>query len=391
MARGSSKLPRGINANSNGTYRARVTYEGRQYTIGTYMAVSYAKAALDVARGQMARGTFVPPAVRLERRKRAEAEAKARLLTVKDWSERWLDDLKKRGRTANTIVTTRSVLTAHILPMLGDMQLVDVTQDHIDGVTSGKTPTVTRNVLRTLSAMYNAAIRAEAGGVTRSPITAKAPQVRRSASSERMLSLEQVRAIAEAMPEDLQAAVWLAATCGLRLGEILGLQRHDLELDDPDKAVLHVRRQWMTKASPAAYGPPKDGSARSIAVPDAIVPILVTQLARYVGPDDDAPVFPSVSSKKKPVPQTSFNTAWSIAREPVKPGYHFHYLRHVALTLYSRQGATQRDTMQRGGHSDPKVAQIYQETDENRDRELTNKLNESIKDAVGTPKIRKAE
>ena len=63
----------------------------------------------------------------------------------------------------------------------------------------------------------------------------------------------------EAMPDRLRIAVPLAAWCALRLGEVLGLERRDLEhLDDPEKAVLHVRRQFNVKAN--TLTPPKADS-----------------------------------------------------------------------------------------------------------------------------------
>ncbi|WP_340506295.1 integrase [Bifidobacterium breve] len=52
---------------------------------------------------------------------------------------------------------------------------------------------------------------------------------------------EQVQALADAMPPNLALGVLLAGTLGLRQGEVLGLQRRDIELD-ASPALLHVRR-----------------------------------------------------------------------------------------------------------------------------------------------------
>jgi len=69
---------------------------------------------------------------------------------------------------------------------------------------------------------------------------------------------EEVMAFTEAMPPHLQIAVPLAAWCALRIGELLGLQRRDLDhMDDAQRAALHIRRQWNVKAN--ALTPPKAG------------------------------------------------------------------------------------------------------------------------------------
>ena len=53
--------------------------------------------------------------------------------------------------------------------------------------------------------------------------------------------------------------------------------------------------------------------------------------------------------------------AWRSAREVVGlPDVHFHDLRHAGLTLAAITGVSQRELMQRGGHSTPHAAMIYQ-------------------------------
>ena len=102
-------------------------------------------------------------------------------------------------------------------------------------------------------------------------------------------SPEQVRAFTEAMPPHLQIAIPLAAWCALRIGELLGLQRRDLEqLDDPRRAVLHVRRQWNVKAN--ALTPPKADSVRTVALPEALLPALRGHLDAYTPAGRTAPV-----------------------------------------------------------------------------------------------------
>src|SRR5690554_883444 len=92
---GSTKKPRrGIIRIKDDLWRVRVYWEGRQWHVGTYEKEEFAEIALDIARGQLAAGTFVPPAIRRKQRKAEEAENLADRLTVREWSDQWLELLR---------------------------------------------------------------------------------------------------------------------------------------------------------------------------------------------------------------------------------------------------------------------------------------------------------
>ena len=59
-------------------YRVSVSSDGRRYRIGRYETLMDAKAALSIARADVARGIFVPPSARHAEAKR-EAEEAARV------------------------------------------------------------------------------------------------------------------------------------------------------------------------------------------------------------------------------------------------------------------------------------------------------------------------
>ena len=67
------KLPRGI-VSYRGKYRARIGYKGQEVALGVFPTLTLAKEALNVARGDIARGVFETPQ---ERKARALAEAEA--------------------------------------------------------------------------------------------------------------------------------------------------------------------------------------------------------------------------------------------------------------------------------------------------------------------------
>jgi hypothetical protein len=67
------------------------------------------------------------------------------------------------------------------------------------------------------------------------------------------------------------------------------LQRSDIDLPS---ATVRIRRQYVELRHGHVLGPPKSrAGVRTIAIPQAMVPVLAEHLDSYVGPDETAPVF----------------------------------------------------------------------------------------------------
>lgn len=168
---------------------------------------------------------------------------------------------------------------------------------HPDARVNGVAP----NVVIVLRSMINAAVRAKAGGLESFdfPSAPKHRRVRPEDEKGDVALAGEVRAFAAAMPDHLRIAVPLAAWCALRIGEVLGLQRRDFEhLDDPNRAVLHVRRQWNVKANELT--PPKADSVRSIALPAALLPELTRHLQSHTPPAPSAPLLVGHAERGSP-------------------------------------------------------------------------------------------
>ena len=76
------------------------------------------------------------------------------------------------------------------------------------------------NVSRVLRSLYLAAVDQGVGGLTAIPfrLHVPKPQVARGLDSSKVATPEQVRALAEALPDYLSLAAYLAAIMSLRLG-----------------------------------------------------------------------------------------------------------------------------------------------------------------------------
>lgn len=379
-----AELPRGI-VMHRGLYRVRISAGGKRHLVGDYTNLADAKAALILAKADVVRGVYQSPEeLKAEREAAREREAAAlavakaleeKELTVSAWSEKWLDQLVETGRSDGTLRTYRSTLSRHILPALGRKKLGEVTQDDVDKLLrSRKTPAVRTNVSRVLRSLYLAAVDRGEGGLTAVPfrLHVPKPQVARGLDSSKVATPDQVRALAEALPDYLSLAAYLAAIMSLRLGEVLGLQRGDFEgLGTPGLAVLHIRRQWNSKAygGGASYSAPKAGSEGVLAVPEELASQVRAHLDRWVGGAKASPLFPSVTDPSRPLSQTRFDEEWRAARVKAgMPSFRFHDLRHTGLTLYAQAGATLSEIMARGRHKHPEVAVRYQHATLERDR-----------------------
>ncbi len=366
-------------------------HDGKTHSLGVYDTIIDAKAALNIAKADAARGLFVPPAQRRAARKAETETAVAESMTLREWSEEWLATLEANpDRSKGTIVAYRSVLKNHVVPQLGDVRLVDLTTElvaahlaalarlpskrHAGARTNGVAP----NASIVLRSCINAAVKSRAGGLETFtfPEARKHRRVRAEDEQGDVATAEEVKAFAEAMPEHLRIAVPLAAWCALRMGEVLGLQRRDLEhLDDAGRAILHVRRQWNSQAK--SLTPPKAGSVRRIAIPAALLPALVMHVGTVTGSEPTAPVVCGPRGTR--VSQSALDRHWREARDQAgRPGFHFHNLRHTGLSAYAVQGATLAELLHRGGHTDVTVALRYQHATAERDRSLTERLSREI-------------
>ena len=172
-----------------------------------------------------------------------------------------------------------------------------------------------------------------------------------------MVSIAEVDALTAAMPERWRIAVELAAWCHLRPGELLGLERRDIDL-------LHHTD------SRRAHGASRRGPARVRSAQDRGRPTC----REHPSPRPSGPraTFERLRRARAAVPVPhqrqgrrlrghALNTAWQAARQQLgRPEIHFHDLRGAGLTWAATQGATTRELMARAGHASPAAALRYQ-------------------------------
>jgi len=97
------------------------------------------------------------------------------------------------------------------------------------------------------------------------------------------LSVEQVAALAEAMPERYRTMVLAQASLGLRIGELLALR-----VEDVDFLRRTVRIEWQfTQGSNGERSEPKTPrSKRTVPLPRVVADALAAHLAAYPAAED---------------------------------------------------------------------------------------------------------
>ncbi len=297
---------------------------------------------------------------------------KAGKVTLSNFSRDWIaarSDIRPVTRAKY-----EHMLERHVLPALGDYELAGLSPSVVRSWYLGMRQRYPRGTTaddsyRMLRTMLITAV--TDGLLVKSPCQVKGAGTARSAERP-VLSVAELAAAVGAAPERYQLAIPLAAWCQLRRGEVLGLQRRDIDLLH---GTIRVERALVRPMSrPVVIGPPKTSAGtRTLAVPSHIVPALEEHLDRFVTAEPDAWLF--AADDCGPMVPSTLNRIWQRARRAIgRPDLFFHDLRHSGLTWAAASGASVAELMRRGGHANPRAALRYQHATEDRDRAIAEAL-----------------
>lgn len=244
---------------------------------------------LDDMRHSAKQGTYIDPA----QSQRTLGDV------VAEWRGTWTDLEPK------TKAGYESILNKHILPRFKAAPLANITPDAIQRMVNelaqDHAPNTTRRVFTVMRSVLDLAVRrrylaTNAAESVRLP--KKAPR-----NQQRLyLSAPDVRKLADAMPTRYQTAVYVAAYCGLRAGELWALRRRDVDLLHGELHVRQALKEINTSSEhliPAEkgllFGPTKTHAARKLSLPEPIKDMLREHLAGPLpgGAGPDALIFTS--------------------------------------------------------------------------------------------------
>lgn len=322
----------------------------------TFATKADAQAFLAGAEADIKRGVWIDPFFGRE--------------TLAKWADSWLS-----GRTDLRPVTRakyRHMLDRHVVPVLGNYELSKLRPSVVRAwymEMKKRYVTTADDAYRMLRAILTTAV--TDGMISKNPCQIKGAGQARSAERP-VASVAELAAAVAATPEHHQLALLLPAWCQLRRGEVLGLQRRDVDLLH---GTIRIERAVVRPmAGEVVVGPPKTAAGqRSIAVPSNMLPALRTHLDHYVAPESHAWLF--TCSSGGPMLPSTLDRIWQRARQTIgRSDLFYHDLRHSGLTWSAASGASVAELMRRGGHANPTAALRYQHAMENRDRAIADAL-----------------
>jgi integrase len=286
------------------------------------------------------------------------------------YAKQWLD--QRFDLAIRTKELYEYLLESHINPMLGGSSLQDLTPSMVrswHAELAQRHPSTAAKSYRLLSSIMTTAV--TDGIITNSPCRVRGAGIEH-AEERPVATVEEVKALADAMPDRLRLVVLLATWCQLRRGEILGLRRKDV---DPLRSMIHIERSrtFSRNGTSITKSPKSRAGRRSLAVSGPVMEAIAEHLKSFVNSAPDSLLF--CSPHGAPLSVGVLQRAWTKARLKVgRPDLHLHDLRHTGLTFAAATGATTAELMRRAGHASTEAALRYQHATRDRDRILAKAL-----------------
>ena len=217
--------------------------------------------------------------------------------------------------------------------------------------------------------------------IPRNPCRVRGAGKPRPSHEGEALTVDEVLAYLEAVPERSRLGLMTAAWCGLRSGEVRGLRRRDVDLINGvlriEQAVSRIRAdahrfEWR-------IAPPKTAAGRrTVAMPEVMIEPMREWLTSVPVTGRDGLLFPA-GDHRSPMNGTVLREAHLKGRDAIgRPGLTIHDLRRTAATLAAQDGATIREVQRMLGHTTVAVAMVYQVASDVRDMDRAERLNAAI-------------
>ena len=286
------------------------------------------------------------------------------------------------------------LLRLHLLPTFGELNIADIRQEDVRAWRATRlkigplqerpfgSVTVAK-AYRLLRAILNTAVRDKR--IRENPCQIKGAD--RESSPERpVLSVPEVYRLADAIELRYRALILLATFGNLRWGELAGLRRRNLDLDNRTVRVVET----VYELDRLVKGKPKsEASIRKVVLPGLIIPELIRHLETFAGQGPDGFVFVGVRGGQ--LRRSNFSKPWAraLAKAGLPARIHVHDLRHTGNTLSAEAGASLAELMSRMGHSSARAAMVYLHARDDRDQQLAANLDrmarQELERSAGSP------
>jgi integrase len=287
--------------------------------------------------------------VGVDRRAGVWRDPRAGRIQLAEWAIQW-------GSTtvhlrASSRARDESYLRNHVLPRFGGMRLdaigvLDVRRWVADLSASGLAPATVHKAYQTLSKVLRGAV--DAGLLAQTPCRRiELPRIEHE--EMRFLAPAEIAQLADAIDARYRALVLVASYCGLRIGELAGLRRAQVDLE---AHTIRVIENAVEVHGHLVRGAPKTKAGRrTVPVAPTIATVLENHMGTYTPPEPQAPVFAGAGGGilRAAAWRSRF---WTPAtRAAGLAPLRVHDMRHTAVALWIAAGANPKQLAAWAGHT----------------------------------------
>lgn len=321
-----------IQKRTNGSWRARYRDAAGKEHARHFPRKVDAQKWIDEITASVVTGSYVAP--------------RAGNITFREYAEGWRASQPYRPSTADVV---RVALTKRVYPIVGDVPLAaftpDLVQRMVKALEGDYAPSTVEVTYSYVSTVFKAAVASRRIAATPC-VNIKLPE--KVTTKVVPLTVEEVFAIADEMPERYRAMVLLAAGAGMRQSEVFGLTVDRVRFLER-KIIVDRQLRAIDDEGKPVFGPPKTPTSdREIPLPSVVADALSEHIKKFP-PGEDGLLF--TVPKGTPIRKSSFWTVWTTSTDDAGvEGQGFHALRHHYASLLIRAGESVKVVQARLGH-----------------------------------------
>ncbi len=279
--------------------------------------------------------------------------------SFEDWAEYWLEVLTRPYVKLETYAGYRRSLNNHVYPVLGRINISDITPQHIQDLAAvlqeKLAPTTINGIFRLLKSVLNAAY--EKKILSRNPYQGiRLPRTR--SRPPRVLTCREQEKIEKNARTNNELEYLMCLYTGIRVGELCALRWKDVDLEN---SYLHIRHSIQRipanadlQGTKLILGTPKsEASVRDIPIPHFLKILLREKMGMERTRPQDYVFKNSKGSCMDP--RTMQRKIAELGKKLGIDGIHMHTLRHTFATRCLERGIRYEILCEFLGHSSPQI------------------------------------
>ncbi len=271
------------------------------------------------------------------------------MLRFEDFVGRYFVPLFFPTLKASTQQRYRRTLNTHLIPAFGEYQLreigtVDLQQFVLQKMKSGLSWESANHFRNLMSKVFELAKKWNCHYGENPAVGVSLPE-KVPVREKHVLTPDQIPPLLELLKEPARTMVFVGILTGMRVGEILGLRRKDVDFISG-----HIKIEQSNYRG--VIGSPKTkGSRRSLPIPTGLVIPLAKICGHRARTEDESFVFQSCSGRPLNDSNLLHRHLKPAGRKLGAPWLNWHTLRRTHATLLQVSGASLRDAQVQLGHS----------------------------------------